>query len=172
MASGKERLVREQQEFQFVRAGKLHFFCPLCKYHQSTSTINRVQLKHHAQIAVLTLVTALISYPIFGWNGLLLYLLFWGGFEFFYRLRKRQALVCQSCGFDPFLYKQDVGKARQALKLHWETRIASENLFANLKLKNYQTSRVKKTGEKIDAEPPANRAEGLKNPAPPQSKSP
>ncbi len=128
-----------EKPFQFVRAGKLHFFCPLCKYHQSTSTIDRVQLKHHAQIAVFTAAITLLTYPIFGLNGIMLYLVFWAGFEFFYRLRKRQALICQSCGFDPFLYKQDVNKARKALRAHWETRIEKENLFANLKLKNYTT---------------------------------
>ena len=134
--------------FQFTRAGKLHFFCPLCKYHQSTSTIDRVQLKHHASILVFTLAITLLTFPIFGLNGLLLYLVFWAGFEFFYRLRKRQALICQSCGFDPFLYKQDVHRARLALKKHWQTRIENENLFANLKLKNYQTARVKSESNK------------------------
>jgi hypothetical protein len=151
-------------DFHFVREGKLHFFCPLCKYHQSTSTIQRVQLKHHAQLGIVTLALTLLCYPFFGWNGLLLYLPLWGGFEFFYRLRKRQALVCQSCGFDPFLYKQDVNKARAALRQHWETRIERENLFANLKLKNYQTARVKT--------PAATAAAPAETPAPAPAKSP
>jgi hypothetical protein len=144
MASKNDRKGQKQDApFQFTRAGKLHFFCPLCKYHQSTSTITKVGLKHHAQIAVLTATSALATWELFGWNGALLYLVYWAGFEFFYRLRKRQALVCESCGFDPFLYKQDIGKARLALKQHWETRIANENLFPKLKLKNYQTGSVK-----------------------------
>ncbi|MGZ3649598.1 MAG: hypothetical protein ACXVB9_06485 [Bdellovibrionota bacterium] len=154
MASGKKGR-EEAAPFQFVRAGKLHFFCPLCKYHQSTSTIDRVQLKHHAQILVVTLATTLLTFPLFGWNGLLLYLVYWGAFDFFYRLRKRQALVCESCGFDPFLYKQDISLARKALKEHWQSRIANENLFANLKLKNYETARVK---EPAPAEPVKNSA--------------
>lgn len=136
-----------EKPFQFVRAGKMHFFCPLCKYHQSTSTIDKVGLKHHAQIALGTITITYFSFPIFGLKGLSLYLVFWTAFEFFYRLRKRQALVCESCGFDPFLYKQDVNKARQALRAHWENRIANENLFPNLKLKNYQTARVNKQPE-------------------------
>ncbi len=132
-----------EKPFQFVREGKLHFFCPLCHYHQSTSTISKVRLKHHAQIAILTAASTLIAFPLFGFSGIALYLVYWTVFEFFYRLRKRQALVCESCGFDPFLYKQDVVMARKALRQHWEKRIENENLFANLKLKNYQTSRVK-----------------------------
>lgn len=140
-----------EQPFQFVRAGKLHFFCPLCKYHQSTSTIDRVRLKHHLQIGIVTSAFTFLTFPLFGLKGIFLYLVFWSGFEFFYRLRKRQALVCESCGFDPFLYKQDVNKAREKLRHHWQTRIEKENLFANLKLKNYETARVKQERASSDA---------------------
>jgi hypothetical protein len=172
MASVKERVTREPgSDFHFVRAGKRHFFCPLCKFHQSTSTIDRVHLKHHGQILLFTASLSLLFFPLVGWNGALLYLPTWAAFEFFYRLRKRQALICQSCGFDPFLYKQDVHRARKALKSHWESRIEKENLFANLKLKNYQTARVKKE-EKNLAENIANRSEGLKNPESESAKSP
>jgi hypothetical protein len=131
-----------EKPFQFVRAGRIHFFCPLCKVHQSTSTIDRIRPVHHLQIAIFTIAAAWLAFPVFGFSGVALYLIFWMVFEFFYRLRKRQALVCESCGFDPFLYKQDVHKARSALRQHWETRIAKENLFAKVKLKNYQTACV------------------------------
>jgi hypothetical protein len=131
------------QPFHHSRAGKLHFFCPLCKHHQSTNSINKVKLKHHFQLALATLAVTGVTWPIFGEKGLFLYFFFWLAFEFAYRLRKRQALICESCGFDPFLYKQDVQKARAALKKHWEHRIETENLFAGKKLKNYQTSGVK-----------------------------
>lgn len=164
-----------EQPFQFVREGKVHFFCPLCHYHQSTNTIQRVGVRHHAQIAVLTAVTVLLSYPVFGLKGVLLYLFFWMGFEFFYRLRKRQALVCESCGFDPFLYKQDVSIARKALRQHWQARIEKENLFANLKLRNYQTARVKEVAAQAASggiEGAINRAENLKNPPASPAKSP
>jgi len=160
-----------EKPFQFVREGKLHFFCPLCHYHQSTSTISKVQLKHHAQIAVLTVATALLTFPLFGFSGVALYLIYWTGFEFFYRLRKRQALVCESCGFDPFLYKQDVTMARKALRRHWETKIEKENLFSNLKLKNYQTARVKDAGAS-SAAAISNRSDGLKIVSSTPSKSP
>lgn len=159
-------------DFPFVRvgrAGKLQFFCPLCKYQQSTSTIQRVTLKHHAQISVGTIAFTMLMFPLFGWNGLLLYLVFWAAFEFFYRLRKRQALVCESCGFDPFLYKQDVFRARTALKQHWQERIEKENLFANLKLKNYQTARVK---AEVPTDAPLNVDDMRANPSSPAAKSP
>ncbi len=134
MASGND--------FHFYRAGKLHFFCPLCRVHQSTNTIKRVKWQHHFQLVVGTLAIVYLFWPVFGLKGLSLYFLFWGAFEFFYRLRKRDALVCRSCGFDPFLYRQDVHKARKALREHWEKRIGEENLFLGKKLRNYKTKEV------------------------------
>lgn len=129
-------------QFHYVKAGRVHFFCPLCHHHQSTNTIRRVSWKNAAQLALLTATATFVGWPVFGEKGVAMLFPFWAGFEFFYRLRKRQALICESCGFDPFLYKQDVQKARAKLRQHWEKRIANENLFAGKKLKNYQTSSV------------------------------
>lgn len=128
------------EQFIFVRAGKLHFFCPLCHYHQSTNTVQSIHWKHHLQIVVLTATSMLFAWPVFGLKGASLYLFFWGLFEFGYRTRKRQALICRSCGFDPFLYKQDMARARAALKQHWQAKIENEKLFAGIKLKNYDTA--------------------------------
>ena len=94
------------------------------------------------QVVLLTVTATYLAWPIFGLKGFSLAFPFLGAFEFIYRLRKRQALICQSCGFDPFLYKQDIGKARAALRQHWEARIENENLFAGKKLKNYRTKPV------------------------------
>lgn len=134
-----------KDQFQFTRAGKLHFFCPLCHYHQSTNTIDKMKARHHLSLLVLTLTITYLAWPIFDWKGLSLYFFFWLSFEVAYRMRKRHALVCESCGFDPFLYKQDVHKARKALRKHWEQRIETENLFEGLKLKNYSTKAINKT---------------------------
>lgn len=140
---------KANSQFQYVKAGKLHFFCPLCHYHQSTNTIQRLSVKHLGQLLLLTATVAFVSWPIFGAKGLTLFFPFWGAFEIAYRMRKRQALVCESCGFDPFLYKQDVQKARSALKQHWEKRIQNENLFAGKKLKNYQTNPVNQATQPV-----------------------
>lgn len=126
-------------DFVFYKKGRVHFFCPLCHYHQSTNTIERFRWQNFAQLAIATLATTFLTFPIFGGKGLFLFFVYWMGFELFYRMRKRQALVCESCGFDPFLYKQDVGRARSALRKHWQTRIETENLFVGKKLKNYKT---------------------------------
>ncbi len=129
-----------KQDFYHYREGKLHFFCPLCHYHQSTNTIRKIGQKHFAQLALVTSALTLVGWNWFGWKGLFLFFPLWLGFELVYRLRKRQALICQSCGFDPFLYKQDIRKARAALKEHWQRKIETENLFAGKKLKNYKTN--------------------------------
>jgi hypothetical protein len=101
-----------------------------------------VSWKNIAQLGLLTATATFLAWPFFGEKGIAMLFPFWAGFEFFYRLRKRQALICESCGFDPFLYKQDVQKARAKLRQHWEKRIANENLFAGKKLKNYRTNPV------------------------------
>ncbi len=141
-----------ETQFHYIKAGKVHFFCPLCHHHQSTNTIRRVSWRHVGQLLLLTVATVLVAWPSFGVKGLSLFFLYWGIFEFAYRFRKRQALICQSCGFDPFLYKQDVQKARAALRQHWEKRIESENLFAGKKLKNYRTNPLTQSTQQANPE--------------------
>jgi len=101
--------------------------------------LNRIHWRQHGQLALLTAAFTLLAWPIFEWKGPFFYLFFWAGFEFFYRLRKRHSLVCNTCGFDPFLYKQDVKKAREAVRKFWEEKIEKENAFQGVKLKNYKT---------------------------------
>jgi hypothetical protein len=144
-----------EQTIIYSRAGKLHFFCPLCRYHQSTNTITKVGWKHHAQMTVLTITTIILGWPLFGLKAISFYLFYWMLFEFFYRIRKREALVCESCGFDPFLYKADVKKAREALKAHWQTRIEKEGLFAGKKLRNYQTKSLQAENKQAPTPPSA-----------------
>lgn len=126
--------------FYRFREGCIQFFCPLCKDHQSTKIPEKIGWKHHLSLAVFTIVFAAVAWPLFELKGVFFYLLFWAVFEFALRLGKRHALVCRGCGFDPFLYKVDVKLARNALKKHWQGRIEKENLFAGIKLKNYQTT--------------------------------
>jgi hypothetical protein len=139
MASPHKKFEFDPKSFTYYRQGKLRFFCPLCSQHQSTNTIERVAWQHHLQLALLTLATTLVAWPFFGIDGLLFYLVWWAGFEVVYRLRKREALVCRNCGFDPFLYKRDPKVARKAVQAYWQDRIERDGLFEGLKLKNYKT---------------------------------
>ena len=144
-----------ENSFYEFRQGKMHFFCPLCKYHQSTNTIEKISWKHHVQLALATSALAYLCWPLFEEKGFCIYFALWLGFEFFYRIRKRAALVCESCGFDPFLFKRDVVKARAELKKHWQDKIDKENLFPGIKLKNYRTSSVKQDAPSTGAPPNA-----------------
>ncbi len=119
--------------------GKVVFYCPLCHCRQGTNALSKMTAWNHLQLAGLTVFVTLVFWSVFGVKGLFLYFIFWGGFEFFYRMRKREAVVCESCGFDPYLFVRDQQKARQALKKHWESRIETENLFVGKKLRNYKT---------------------------------
>lgn len=51
-----------------------------------------------------------------GVKGVFLFFPVWAVFEFVYRARARQSLVCPYCGFDPYLYKYDVKLAREKVK--------------------------------------------------------
>ena len=133
--------------FSYVREGRIQFHCPLCHHRQATNTIRKMGWRHHAQLTIATIFLVWAGWDFFGLKSLSFYLFFWACFEFVYRFRKRQALVCKTCGFDPFLYKQDVDKARHALKLHWQAKIEKENLFAGKKLKNYRTNGLNKEGQ-------------------------
>lgn len=133
--------------FQLNSGRKVTFFCPLCHYRQGTNSIEKMTLWNHLQLGALTLTVTLLFWDIFQSKGLFLYFIFWGAFEFTYRLRKRDAVVCESCGFDPYLFVRDKKLARQALKKHWEKRIETENLFSGIKLKNYRTAASSKVAK-------------------------
>lgn len=141
--------------FSFVREGRLHFFCPLCHNHQSTNLAERIYWKHHAQLALLTGTFTILAWPVFDWKGPFFYLLFWACFEFTHRIKKRHSLVCQTCGFDPFLYKQDVKRAREAVRKFWEEKIEKENAFQGVKLKNYQSKPKAAGSASLNAPPPS-----------------
>ena len=54
-----------------------------------------------------------------GPRGVFLIFPVWAVFEFFYRARARQSIICRNCGFDPYLYKFDVQLARQRVEIFW-----------------------------------------------------
>src|SRR3990167_1208913 len=85
----------------------IQFFCPLCHQQQGTNSIEKISPRHFLQMGVATAVFTITFWSITGLKGIVSYLFFWAAFEFAYRVRKRHALVCRNCGFDPFLYELD-----------------------------------------------------------------
>ena len=143
-------------EFNFIRKGRIQFFCPLCHSQQATKVAEKITWIHHLQLSLITAVITVAAWDYFGINSLVFYLIFWSILEFSHRMKKRHQLVCKVCGFDPFLYKQDSKRARDAVKKFWEEKIEKENAFQGVKLKNYST-KMPQTEKNI---PPSENKEG------------
>ena len=121
------------------KPARFEFFCPLCCSRQRTNTIAKVGARHHIAILSFTLVFTLVFWNIFGAKAMATYIVYWAIFEAAYRLRKRNELICRNCGFDPFLYRNDVEKTRAQVKDYLQNRILNEGHFQGKKLKNYRT---------------------------------
>ncbi len=105
------------------------FFCPFCKLKRRLPY--RPQPGGFRQISQVVLTTALVtlaSWPWFDWKGVVSFVPLWGVFEIIYRSRLRTALVCQNCGFDPYLYLTDVKKARTELEKTVRARYAEKGV--------------------------------------------
>ena len=92
------------------------FYCPLCSAERRSFYWPKPQLKHYIQLTVFTIFWLVVLYPLFGVKGVFVSLPIWVLFEFFYRARARQSLICPHCGFDPYLYKFDPKLAKERVK--------------------------------------------------------
>lgn len=147
------------------RQGKIHFFCPICKDHKSTKLDRKVGWRHHAAFSLATAAIMILGWPVFGLRAVVFYFPIWMGFELIHRMRKRVSLVCEGCGFDPFLYKSDVERAREAMRKHWQTKIEKENWYSGVKLKNYTTN-PKDAGKQAPSAAPSQQSARLDSPRP------
>ena len=95
------------------------FFCPLCKAAHKIPFQPRPTGRHFAQMGVTAAFFTLVTWPWFEWKGVVAFFPFWIIFEALYRSRVRASVRCSHCGFDPFLYLNDVKKARFDIEQHW-----------------------------------------------------
>lgn len=99
-----------------------HAYCRFCRSPQY------VYLKQHATFInwiVSVFVSILVSFLLFQDLDLraLLFLGFFIGLsEIFIHLRWRMSLVCNECGFDPFLYKKSQSAASERVRVVLEKR--------------------------------------------------
>lgn len=91
-------------------------FCALCRSPRKLRYSRHLSNLHYAQILVLTLVFAAITYPWLGWKGTMSLPIIWGLFESIHKSLYRKDLKCPYCGFDPKWYKKDVKLARQKVE--------------------------------------------------------
>jgi hypothetical protein len=121
------------QSFWQDRNGDLwKFYCPHCRAPRAIPY--RPQpggWRHYSQVGLTAAVFTLAAWPWFGLKGIVAFVPLWMAFEFFYRTRVRAALVCDRCGFDPFLYLTDVKKARQQVEAAVQRQLAKAKKVAN-----------------------------------------
>ena len=85
--------------------------------------------KFFAHILLTTAFLAVLAWPWLHVKGLFAFVIPVGvGFEMFYRMKMRAALVCPDCQFDPILYLSDRPKALRQVEEAWRMRFAEKNL--------------------------------------------
>lgn len=115
----------ESLPFQYQKRPYWEFYCPVCKKERRSFYWPSPRRRHYFQLAVLGLFITLCLWPLVGFKGLFVNVLLWAIFEFAYRARARQSLVCPYCAFDPYLYKHDVKLARKKVEQHFASRRAA-----------------------------------------------
>ena len=95
------------------------FFCPLCKAPHKIPFQPKPTRKHFIQIGITTAFFTLMTWPWFDFKGVVAFFPLWVAFESLYRTRVRVSVRCHHCGFDPFLYLNDVQQARATIESHW-----------------------------------------------------
>ena len=105
------------------------FFCPHCKMerrvpHGPTPYTSENLLR----ITVASLFVMLVLWPWMSWKGIVSFLPLWMIFETVFRVKMRVNLACSNCGFDPFLFLQDVHKARDGIETFWKKQYESKGL--------------------------------------------
>ena len=105
--------------FRYQQREYWEFYCPACKAQRRSFYWPSPRVRHYVALGILGLFIAAASQPWLGYRGGMLILPVWAGFEFLYRARARQSLICSRCGFDPYLYKYDVKLARDKVERFW-----------------------------------------------------
>lgn len=105
--------------FQYQKRKYWEFYCPACKHLRRSFYWPSPRFKHYLALAVCALAQTLALWTWAGLKGIFLAIPVWAIFEFVYRARARQSLICPHCAFDPYLYKHDVKLARQKVEQHF-----------------------------------------------------
>jgi hypothetical protein len=108
--------------FQYQKREYWTFYCPICKAERRSVYWPSPRPKHYARLGLFVILAGAALWPIFGLKALIFPLPVWPLFEFYYRARARQALICPHCGFDPYLYKYDVKLARSRMERFWSDK--------------------------------------------------
>lgn len=107
------------RRFSFKQHAFFEFYCPLCKITKRSFYWPKPQFRHYMGIFSLGIAMGMALWPFFGAKGAFWIFPVWGVFEFFYRARARQSIICTRCGFDPYAYKFNFELAKQKVEAHF-----------------------------------------------------
>lgn len=103
------------------------FFCPLCRTQRAFVHTPRLMLKHYIQIAMLTVIFVMVTYPLMEFRGFPIFFVFWGVFELTKRWIFREEIPCPHCGFDASWYKKNVPTAKRLVEEFWKNKDAGKS---------------------------------------------
>ena len=92
------------------------FYCPICKTERRTFYWPSPRKRHIVQVVGGAIALSMILWTFLGFKGVFLGFPLFAAFDFFYRLRARQSLICPHCGFDPYLYKFNADLAKKKVE--------------------------------------------------------
>ena len=131
-----------------LKSDRFHFYCVGCNRERRLNPPARVgSLAFYVQILLTTAFFTLTTYPWLGLKGFAFAVIPIGfGFEAFYRLKMRQALVCPDCDFDPILYLVDQKKAAQQVENAWRKKFAEKGIEFKKRSKKPQQAGIRLDG--------------------------
>jgi hypothetical protein len=157
--SSKNPLSTEKTKDKFYKKSLLKqsqnqtskFYCVGCNRERRQVTPAKVgSPEFFAQILVTTAFFSMLTWPLMHWKGIFAFLIPVGlGFEVFYRMKVRGALVCPDCQFDPILYLSDRPKALRQVEEAWRLKFAEKNLPFPERRKTSRNPKVASSSEDL-----------------------
>lgn len=100
------------------------FYCVGCNKERRIHPPAKIGSKlFNAQILITSFIFTFATYPWLGFKGFAFFVIPVGiGFEAFYRMKMRAAIVCPDCEFDPILYLVDRKKAAHQVERVWRKK--------------------------------------------------
>ena len=127
---GPSDFIHVQRIYKRIESQGFKFFCVGCnRERRQTWPAGVGSAKFFLHILLTTAFLSVLSWPWFHVKGLFAYLIPVAlGFEAFYRIKMRTALVCPDCHFDPLLYLSDRPAALRQVEEAWRAKFAEKNL--------------------------------------------
>ncbi len=105
------------------------FLCPLCRAPRRIPFRSQPGGGRHLfQVLLTSAIFTLFFWSQLNWRGVVCFFPFWTLFEFAYRWRMRAILSCPQCGFDPYLFRSDIHRARGEIESHWRKKFKEKGV--------------------------------------------